>query len=213
MLLQTLKLQLKSCLLPFLLNLVFCVVCVILELIPKVIPDFSALIITAFVSYFLIEFVYSFFYGYYNFTVVGRSYDSLKHDKHTFWLSSLIFNLINVCFVELLFIAQNAIVQYVATSSLLVLLIVNGLIHIACFSLGSFYALYLSKYKILNKVLACTIIIFALIFYAFIYNCGIVFISVLFKNKFSIKLIIVALVTVIITIVANVLNVIKYKKQ
>ena len=89
----------------------------------------------------------------------------------------------------------------------------NGLIHIACFSLGSFYALYLSKYKILNKVLACTIIIFALIFYAFIYNCGIVFISVLFKNKFSIKLIIVALVTVIITIVANVSNVIKYKKQ
>ncbi len=218
MLMQTIKLQLKSCILPFLLNLLICACCIILDIIVLKFPNLEILNQYSqyyYISYFLIEFLYSFFYGYYNFTVVGRSYDSLKHDKHAFWLSSLLFNLINVIFVSLLFVIINAYSFNFSATNLLFVLIVNGLIHIACFSFGSFYALFLNKHKILNMALASIILILLFIFYGPITMYVNKFIIYLHNpiSNIEIPVIIVLALAIISTIVFNIFNAIKYKRQ
>ena len=218
MLLQTIKLQLKSCLLPFLLNIIFCGFCIVLDIIIIKFPGLEMLkLFSAFIyiGYFLIEFIYSFFYGHYNFTVVGRSYDSLKHDKHAFWLSSLLFNVINVIFVSIFFFIQNPFSFDYKGINLIFALIVNGLIHIAAFSFGSFYALFLNKYKILNKILISVLLILAFIFYGPITIYASKFIGSLHNslNNISITVIIVIVLSIVSTIVFNILNAIKYKKQ
>ena len=125
------------------------------------------------------------------------------------------FNVINVIFVSIFFFIQNPFSFNYKGINLIFALIVNGLIHITAFSFGSFYALFLNKYKILNKILISVLLILAFIFYGPITFYASKFIGSLHNslNNISITVIIVIVLSIVSTIVFNILNAIKYKKQ
>ena len=94
MLMQPLKLQLKACIIPYLFNVVLSCLAIVLMFLLKAPLEFIVIL-------FSIQLIYSFFYGLFNYTTLGKTYSSLKHDKHNFAISSLIMNIINALIMAL----------------------------------------------------------------------------------------------------------------
>ena len=207
MLLQPLKLQLKSCLIPFLANLVLSVIIILIN--ELLLHKFYITVI-----FVMAEIVFSFFYGLYNYSTLSKTYSSLKHDKHYYFLSSLIINLINAIIMVLIFVLLKVMLKRDILSNGEMKVLINYLsLHLAMFSMGSFYSLFLEKYKVVNiisivLVLMLIVLCFATykieIFESFFMSGGcIVYLPIEFIIVFNIVLI----------IVFNILNKFKYKKS
>ena len=203
MLMQPLKLQLKACIIPYLFNVVLSCLAIVLMFLLKAPLEFIVIL-------FSIQLIYSFFYGLFNYTTLGKTYSSLKHDKHNFAISSLIMNIINALIMALSYLL--AIILDKANIRIIELLSIFS-IHMLVFSIGSFYSLFLSKHKILNIVLLILISTSLFIFGVYIIKGlqkGLYF--MLDKNNVITMIIVVIALAIAITSL-NIINSIKYKKQ
>lgn len=203
MLMQPLKLQLKACIIPYLFNVVLSCLAIVLMFLLKAPLEFIIIL-------FSIQLIYSFFYGLFNYTTLGKTYSSLKHDKHNFAISSLIMNIINALIMALSYLL--AIIFDGGNIRIIELLSIFS-IHMLVFSIGSFYSLFLSKHKILNIVLLILISTSLFIFGIYIIKGlqkGLYF--MLDRNN-SITMIIVLIALTIAITSLNIINSIKYKKQ
>ena len=203
MLMQPLKLQLKTCIIPYLFNVVLSCLAIVLMFLLKALIEF-------FVILFSIQLIYSFFYGLFNYTTLGKTYSSLKHDKHNFAISSLIMNIINALIMALSYLL--AIILDKSNIRIIELLSIFS-IHMLVFSIGSFYSLFLSKHKVLNIVLLILISTSLFIFGFYIIiglQKGLYF---MFDKYNSITMIIVLIALAITITILNIINSIKYKKQ
>lgn len=203
MLMQPLKLQLKACIIPYLFNVVLSCLAIVLMFLLK--APLELIIIL-----FSIQLIYSFFYGLFNYTTLGKTYSSLKHDKHNFAISSLIMNIINALIMALSYLL--AIILDGGNIRIIELLSIFS-IHMLAFSIGSFYSLFLSKHKILNIVLLILISTSLFIFGIYIIKGlqkGLYF--MLDKNN-AITMIIVLIALAIAITSLNIINSVKYKKQ
>lgn len=203
MLMQPLKLQLKACIIPYLFNVVLSCLAIVLMFLLKAPLEFIVIL-------FSIQLIYSFFYGLFNYTTLGKTYSSLKHDKHNFAISSLIMNIINALIMALSYLL--AIILDKANIRIIELLSIFA-IHMLAFSIGSFYSLFLSKHKILNIVLLIIISTSLFIFGVYIIKGlqkGLYF--MLDKNNVITMIIVVIALAIAITSL-NIINSIKYKKQ
>ena len=202
MLMQPLKLQLKTCIIPYLSNVALSCLAIVLMFLLKAPIELIVIL-------FSIQLIYSFFYGLFNYTTLGKTYSSLKHDKHNFAISSLIMNIINALIMALSY--SLAIILDKANIRIIELLSIFS-INMLVFSIGSFYSLFLSKLKILNIVLLILISTSLFIFGIYIIKGlqkGLYFI--LDKNN-SITMIIILIVFVLAITSLNIINSIKYKK-
>ena len=203
MLMQPLKLQLKACIIPYLFNVVLSCLAIVLMFLLKAPLELIVIL-------FSIQLIYSFFYGLFNYTTLGKTYSSLKHDKHNFAISSLIMNIINALIMALSYLL--AIILDKSNIRIIELLSIFA-IHMLVFSIGSFYSLFLSKHKILNIVLLILISTSLFIFGVYIIKGlqkGLYF--MLDKNN-AITMIIVLIALAIAITSLNIINSIKYKKQ
>ena len=203
MLMQPLKLQLKACIIPYLFNVVLSCLAIVLMFLLKAPLEFIVIL-------FSIQLIYSFFYGLFNYTTLGKTYSSLKHDKHNFAISSLIMNIINALIMALSYLL--AIILDKANIRIIELLSIFS-IHMLVFSIGSFYSLFLAKHKILNIVLLILISTSLFIFGIYIIKGlqkGLYF--MLDKNNVITMIIVVIALAIAITSL-NIINSIKYKKQ
>ena len=203
MLMQPLKLQLKACIIPYLFNVVLSCLAIVLMFLLKAPLEFIIIL-------FSIQLIYSFFYGLFNYTTLGKTYSSLTHDKHNFAISSLIMNIINALIMALSYLL--VVILDGANIRIIELLSIFS-IHMLVFSIGSFYSLFLSKHKILNIVLLILISTSLFIF-------GIYIIKGLQKGLYfmldkynSITMIIILIALAIAITSLNIINSIKYKKQ
>lgn len=202
MLMQPLKLQLKACLIPYFANIVLSGIVIALIYFLK--NSFEL-----YVMLFSIEIIYSFFYGLFNFSTLGKTYSSLKHDKHNFCLSSLIMNIINA----LIMLGISILVLFLSNKEFsLFVLGFNVLVHMLAFSLGSTYSLYLSKYKTLNIVIL--IVTFAILFVLSNYILSALnkFYNIL-GNDINIFVYISFIIMIGFIILFNIINILKYRKQ
>ena len=210
MLLQPLKLRLKSCILPFLANIIISVVIISLN---------ELLIHEYFINQIFVisEFVFTFFYGLYNYSTLSKTYSSLKHDKHYFFLSSLIVNILNALIMLLIF----ALLKIFAKRDLLnfwqiAILLYYFSTHLLLFSLGSFYSLFLKKYKALNILF----LVLSFVLVVVIFNTKMITILdglfrvpggciVYFTDDSNLLF---AVLNIILLIVVSIFNNLKYKK-
>ncbi|MBP5408478.1 MAG: hypothetical protein J6Y42_05015, partial [Bacilli bacterium] len=149
----------------------------------------------------------------FNYTTLGKTYSSLKHDKHNFAISSLIMNIINALIMALSYLL--AIILDSSNIRIIELLSILSIfsIHMLVFSIGSFYSLFLSKHKILNIVLLILISTSLFIFGVYIIKGlqkGLYF--MLDKNN-AITMVIILIVLAITITILNIINSIKYRKQ
>lgn len=206
MLMQPLKLQLKTCIIPYLFNVVLSCLAIVLMFLLKAPIELIVIL-------FSIQLIYSFFYGLFNYTTLGKTYSSLKHDKHNFAISSLIMNIINALIMALSYLL--AIILDSSNIRIIELLSILSIfsIHMLVFSIGSFYSLFLSKHKILNIVLLILISTSLFIFGVYIIKGlqkGLYF--MLDKNN-AITMVIILIVLAITITILNIINSIKYRKQ
>ena len=202
MLMQPVKLQLKACIIPYLFNIILSCLAIVLMFLLKAPLEFIVIL-------FSIQLIYSFFYGLFNYTTLGKTYSSLTHDKHNFAISSLIMNIINALIMALSYLL--VVILDGANIRIIELLSIFS-IHMLVFSIGSFYSLFLSKLKILNIVLLILISTSLFIFGIYIIQGlqkGLYFI--LDKNN-SITTIIILIVFALAITSLNIINSIKYKK-
>ena len=205
MLMQPIKLQLKSCLFPYILNLIISLLSIILIKIFKNELKFYVIV-------FIVELIFSFFYGFFNITILGKTYSSLKHDKHNFCLSSLIINILNALIMLIIFTIVNIFVN--ANNSILTNIfafIIYLSIHMLFFTLGSFYALFIVKYKLIDTIALIFAFTLAFIFSNFIINSLTTFINNL--QNINVSTYILFIINVLLIFSLNILNAFKYRHQ
>lgn len=202
-LMQPLKLQLRSSILPFVINFVLAVIFIILV---KVLNNS----LEYYLMLFVCEILFTFFFGLFNFNTLGHTYSSLKHDKHSFCLSSFIINVINACIIIIVFVIACL---FMYSKANVFSIVVYFSIQLLAFTLGNTYSLFLAKNRLTNIITFIIVTSLSLLLGKYIMNGFNEFFDKLFNNDFYLVGLIVMIISVVLTICLDIINNMKYRKE
>lgn len=206
-LMQPLKLQFASSYKAYILNLFVIILGCILA---YFVGDNS---ITSY-SYILgFEYLFTIAIGIYSFSIIGKTYYDLKHDRRLFIISSIIINLINSIFMLILYF----VVILLTNNKVIPINLFNYLLSfVLTYSLANTYGLYAKDVKYINIIcVIITLLLFILLGHIareILINITNAFILPEQSLKYIIKADLAIVINLVLIIIFNIFNTLKYNK-
>lgn len=156
------------------------------------------------------EFIFTFVMGVINYSVIGKTYYSLKHDRRLFTLSSFLINVLNALFMLILYF----ICVVLSKNNIdIIKLITYLLLFIGLYSLANTYALIMNKYKLVNFVILISLALLCFLFGHLTREIIIKITNILFDSSSQEKHLYLIIINIVLIIFTNIFNSIKYNKS
>lgn len=154
------------------------------------------------------EIIFTLVMGVINYSVIGKTYYSLKHDRRLFTLSSLIINLLNALIILILYFLYVLLSKSEITFTNM---LNYFLLFVSLYSIANTYSLIMNKYKLANFIVLISLALLCLLFGHISRDLILKLSDILLKanNQFSYLI----LINIAITIILNIFNSFMYNKS